>query len=317
MNENPGLSLLAVDVRQLRCFIAVAEELHFGRAAQRLHVAQPAVSQTIKGLERELGVSLLDRSHRRVRLTEAGAVLLVEAYAVVNRIEDATTVMSRLRDADALHLTVGAVPALPPQLVPALLTRVRDQLPNVSVSLRTLPAGARLPDVLDTADGVSIALLRHTNRAHGIATRLLAREPVGLAMPATHQLNTLAAVPPTMLNGLALVTFPPEADPAMHRKLFGTLTAAGFTGPGTLYESAPGAVDASLRLVANGTAVSFKLASEVEAFGDPTIAWRPIAGLNITVSAYAAWRRQPARGALRQVLPLLPQPARSPQPLDA
>ena len=93
--EKSGLSFLVVDVRQLRCFIAVAEELHFGRAAQRLHVAQPAVSQTVKGLERELGMSLLDRSNRRVTLTEAGSVLLVEAYAVVNRVEGATTVMSR------------------------------------------------------------------------------------------------------------------------------------------------------------------------------------------------------------------------------
>lgn len=318
MIEKAGLSLLAVDVRQLRCFIAVAEELHFGRAALRLHVAQPAVSQTIKGLERELGVSLLDRSNRRVTLTEPGAVLLIEAYAVVTRVEGATTVMSRLRDADALRLTVGAVPALPPRLVPALLSRVREELPNLSVSMRTLPTDARLPDALDAAGGVSIALLRHANRAQGIATRLLAREPLGLALPAAHPLNTVGAVPPTELSGLPVVTFPREADPEMHRRLFGALTQAGFTGPGTLYESASGAVDASLRLVANGTAVSFKLASEVEAFGDPTIVWRPVAGLNITVSAYAAWRREAAGEALGRVLPLLPRPTRSPpEPLDA
>lgn len=314
MIEKSGLSLLIVDVRQLRCFIAVAEELHFGRAAHRLHVAQPAVSQTVKGLERELGISLLDRSNRRVTLTEAGSVLLVEAYAVVNRVEGATTVMSRLRDADNLRLTIGAVPALPPQLLPTLLARVRDELPDLTVSMRTLPAEARLPAVLDPAGGVSIALLRNASRTPGIATRLLAREAVGLALPAAHQLNTLAAVSPAELSGLPVVTFSAEADPEMHRKLFGALTEAGFTGPGALYESASGAVDASLRLVANGTAVSFKLASEVEAFGDPTIVWRPIAGLSITVSAYAAWRREPAREALSRVLPLLPRPRSCPSP---
>ncbi|MDT7539151.1 MAG: hypothetical protein QOI82_2736 [Actinomycetota bacterium] len=303
-----------MDVRQLRCFIAVAEELHFSRAAQRLHVAQPAVSQTVKGLERELGISLLDRSNRRVTLTEAGSVLLVEAYAIVHRVEGATTVMRRLRDADALRLTIGAVPALPPRLLPALLARVRDELPELAVSMRTLPGDARLPDVLDSAGGVSLALLRKAKRTTGIVTRLLARDPIGLALPAGHELSTLSAVPPAELSGLPVVTFPPEADPEMHRKLFGTLTALGFTGPGALYESASGAVDASLRLVANGTAVSFKLASEVEAFDDPTVVWRPIAGLNITVFTYAAWRREAVHGPLSRVLPLLPRPERSPVP---
>ncbi|MCW2572432.1 MAG: hypothetical protein JWO88_2490 [Frankiales bacterium] len=303
-----------MDVRQLRCFIAVAEELHFGRAAERLHVAQPAVSQTVKALERELGVTLLDRSNRRVTLTEAGSVLLVEAYAVVNRLEGATTVMRRLRDADGSRLTIGAVPALPPRLLPALLARVRDELPDLAVSMRTLSPESRLPDVLDIAGGVSIALLRKVKRTAGIATRILAREAVGLALPAGHPLSTLTAVPPAALSGLSLVTFPAEADPEMHRTLYAQLAAAGFTGPGAVYESASGAVDSSLRLVANETAVSFKLASEVESFGDRNVVWRPLAGLDITVHAYAAWRRDAARGPLSRLLPLLPQPGPSPEP---
>jgi DNA-binding transcriptional LysR family regulator len=306
--EKFGLSFTVVDVRQLRCFIAVAEELHFGRAAERLHVAQPAVSQTVKALERELGLTLLDRSNRRVTLTEAGSVLLVEAYAVVDRLDGATTVMRRLRDADRLRLTIGAVPALPPHLLPALLARVREELPDLAVSMRTLPPESRLPDVLDIAGGVHLALLRKAKRTAGVATRILAREAVGLALPARHPLSALAAVPPAALSGLSLVTFPAEADPEMHRNLFGKLAAAGFTGPGAVYESASGAVDASLRLVANETAVSFKLASEVEAFGDETVAWRPIAGLDITVHAYAAWRTDAVAGPLERLLPLLPRP---------
>jgi LysR family hydrogen peroxide-inducible transcriptional activator len=224
--------------------------------------------------------------------------------------------MSRFRDADALRLTIGAVPALPPRLLPTLLARVRDELPELAVSMRTLPADARLPEALDSAGGVNIALLRKAKRTTGIVTRLVASDPIGLALPAAHELSTLPAVPPPEISGRPLVTFPPEADPEMHRKLFGSLAAAGFTGPGALYESASGAVDASLRLVANGTAVSFKLASEVEAFDDPTIVWRPILGLNITVFTYAAWRREVVHGPLRHVLPLLPQLGRSPQPTD-
>lgn len=298
-----------MDVRQLRCFIAVAEELHFGRAAERLRVAQPAVSQTIKGLERELGVTLLDRTNRRVVLTEAGSVLLVEAHAVLDRLDGATRVMRRIRDAAGSLLTIGVAPALSPQLLPALMARVRDELPDLTVSVRTLPSDARLPDVLDTAGGVSIALLRKARRTAGIATQVLTRELLGVALPATHPLSTLTAVPAIELSGLPLVTFPAEADPEMHLTLFASLAAAGYAGPGALYESASGAVDASLRLVANDTAVSFKLASEVESFGDPGLVWRPIVDVDVTVVTYAAWRRDAAKGSLAHVVKLLPRPS--------
>ncbi|MEO6713648.1 MAG: LysR substrate-binding domain-containing protein [Mycobacteriales bacterium] len=296
-----------MDIRQLRCFIAVAEELHFGRAAERLHVAQPAVSQTIKGLERELGLTVLERSNRRVVLTAAGAVLLVEARAVVGRLDGARTVMRRLKEADRHRLTIGAVPALPPDLVPALLERVRDELPDLEVSLRTLPPSPRLPDVLDLDGGLSLVLLRTAQRAPGIATRVVAREPVGVALPAAHPLCRLAEVPPEALNGKPLVTFARAADPQMHDDLFGALAARGFTGAGVTYESASGAVDASLRLVATGTAVSLKLASEVASFAHSNVVWRPIAGPQVYVVVVAAWRRDRAAGALGQLLRRLPR----------
>ena len=299
----------AVDIRQLRCFIAVAEELHFGRAAERLHVAQPAVSQTIKGLERELGLSLLDRSNRRVALTAAGSVLLVEARAVVDRVDGATTVMRRLQHADRSTLTIGAVAALPPDLLPALLKRLRQELPDLTVSLRTLPPSPRLPDVLELDGGLSLVLLRKANRAHGVSTRIVAREPVGVALSAADSLSMLAEVPPEALNGRPLVTFPREAGREMHDALFGALAAGGFTQASVTYESAPGAVDASLRLVANGTALSLKLASEVTSFGHSDVVWRPIAGLRVNVVVVAAWRRDRTAGALGQLLRHLPRPA--------
>jgi DNA-binding transcriptional LysR family regulator len=90
-----------VDIRHLRCFVVVAEELHFGRAAARLHIAQPAVSQTVIGLERELGLVLFERTNRRVELTDAGRALLGEASAVLDRFDGTLALAERLRSGAA------------------------------------------------------------------------------------------------------------------------------------------------------------------------------------------------------------------------
>jgi hypothetical protein len=173
--------------------------------------------------------------------------------------------------------------------------------------LRTLTSSPRFPEVLDLDGGLDLVLLRRAHRAPGITTRLVAREPVGIALPAADVLAERSDVRPSALNHRPLVTFARAADPEMHDTLFGALTAGGFTAASVVYESASGAVDASLRLVANGTALSLKLESEVIAFRNPNVVWRPIAGLDVTVVVVAAWRRDRVAGALRQLLRLLPR----------
>ncbi len=148
-----------VELRHLRCFVAVAEELHFGRAAARLHIAQPAVSQTIRSVEKELGFALFDRDNRKVALADAGRVLLDEARATLSRFDDLMAAVDRLRQGQGASLSVGAVAALPPELVPGLLACVAQAGPGPSVVIRAVPSD-RGPTVLLQGGTFDMVLVR-------------------------------------------------------------------------------------------------------------------------------------------------------------
>lgn len=274
----------------MRCFVTVAEELHFGRAASRLHVAQPAVSQTIKAIERELGLLLFDRSNRHVTLTDAGSRFLVECQAVLSRFNDAINVMASHRASDQNRLNIAVAAALPPDLVPSLVARARAAGPALTVSVGPLPGDPNVEQLFEQDPSLDLVLVRKpvkTTRA--IASRVVAREAVGVALPRKHRLTMQESIEPAQLSGEAVATFAREADPAIYDEIFDALTAAGFTGASTLHRAHAGAVDASLRLVESGNAISLKLASEVEHFGSPRVVWRPLTNFTLDIVISAAW----------------------------
>jgi len=296
--------LTVVDVRQLRCFVAVAEELHFGRAAARLHVAGPAVSQTIRSIENELGLILFDRTNRRVVLTEAGRLLLDEARGVIDRFDAALAAMARLRTGDGAQVRVGAVPALPPQLIPRLLATFAAEAPGIEVVVRALPSGRTADEALDTPD-FDIVLIRGDVSAPRIKTVVMAREPVGVAIPADHPLASHPTITARELNGIPLISFGRATDPMQHDRIFNTLAAAGLSDPNLVHESHPGAVEASLRLVEGGLGVSLKLQSEVDAFASNHLVWRPLTGVRLDVVVSAGWRPDRGTPAITRLVALL------------
>ena len=124
-----------MELRHLRYFVAVAEELHFSRAAERLHVAQPAISEQIRKLEEELGVRLLNRTKREVSLTEAGAALLSEARRVLHQVDIARLATHDLRDRSAARFRIGYTPASLPTAVPRALQRVAASITGLEATL--------------------------------------------------------------------------------------------------------------------------------------------------------------------------------------
>ena len=126
------------ELSQLRCFVAVAEELHFGRAAQRLNMTQPPLSRQVQLLERILGVVLLDRTSRSVRLTPAGRSFLIEAKRILRLAESAALATRRIGKGDAGRVAIGFTAASGYSFLPNLVDLARTKLPNVDLALREL-----------------------------------------------------------------------------------------------------------------------------------------------------------------------------------
>ncbi|HET7416898.1 MAG TPA: LysR substrate-binding domain-containing protein [Solirubrobacterales bacterium] len=299
IDREAALIVPVMELRHLRSFVAVAEELHFGRAAARLHVAQPAVSQTVAALERELGVTLFARNSRGVTLTEAGRALLPDASAVLDRAEAFAAAAARLRSGSAGRVTIGVSPALPPDLLTRALAAGRAVAPGTRVVARSL---TRRDPAAALADGaVDLVLARGPIGAAGVTSVLVAAEPVGIAVPAGHPYATRPEISAADLNRQPLVGFARHEDPAQFDRIFDALRLAGLTDEGEVHESPAGAVEASLRLVAAGEALSLKLESETTAFGDPAIVWRPLAGVDLRVEVHVAWRIDLTNAAARKV----------------
>ena len=129
----------AVELRHLRYFVAVAEELNFTRAAARLRTAQPSLSQQIRRLEREVGVQLLERTNRRVQLTAAGRAFLREARELLNHADRAVQAAVRADAGQMGTLSVGVMPAAEIQILPRILPAVASRLPDVKLSLHSVP----------------------------------------------------------------------------------------------------------------------------------------------------------------------------------
>jgi LysR family transcriptional regulator, benzoate and cis,cis-muconate-responsive activator of ben and cat genes len=171
-----------LDLRLVEYFVAVAEELHFGRAAQRLHIAQPSLSQQIRQLERQLGVTLLERDNRNVRLTSAGATLLHEGRRTLNQARHA---IQATRAAGARQLAVGFYGTAATVLLPDVLSAYTARCPAVDVSVRELLLGS-IDDVLDGR--VAIAFTRLLPGQTELEVEVLATESRLVALASAHPL---------------------------------------------------------------------------------------------------------------------------------
>jgi DNA-binding transcriptional LysR family regulator len=206
-----------MELRQLRYFVAVAEENHFGRAAQRLHMSQPPLSMQIKGLEAELGVELLNRSTRRVRLTDAGRAFLERARAILGAVEEAQDAARGAEHGMQGLLHVGFISSATLSLLPPSIRLFRERFGGVELELKELTSAQQVDALYE--DEIEVGLVRLPMRAPGIQFEPVLEERLVVALPSGHVLERLDHVSLETIADLPLIFFTRQLVPGFHAQI--------------------------------------------------------------------------------------------------
>lgn len=291
-----------METRQLRYFVAVAETRHFGRAAERLHIAQSPLSQAIRQLEAQLGAPLFERTTRRVDLTAAGEALLVEAVRILASLDAARDQVGRVAAGALGRLRVGATGLATYRHVPEIVRRLAAELPDLELAFTT----ELLTPALETAladHRIDLAVLRPPVLDAGLDQHVLARERLVLAVPEGHRLGA-DPVPPADLADLADEDFVVYAAPGsvVGEAAARACRAAGFT-PRRTHDAHQTSI--VLALVAAGVGVAL-LPSSVLAVAVEGVRYRELdEQTTVTTDVALAWRRDDPQPALARALAVL------------
>ncbi|MFF0339816.1 LysR family transcriptional regulator [Kribbella sp. NPDC004875] len=278
-----------MELRQLRYFVGVAEELHFGRAAERLYISTPTLSQQIKQLEREIGTTLLIRHSRGVDLTPAGQVLLARARETIQAAGLALKDTRRAAGLDEPVLRLGLLNGIPGSLPAALEQLATERFPNSTV---TLEAGTTADQLRMLVSGeIDLGLVRTPlTLPPAITSEHLATEELGVLLTATHPLAARPQLTLTDLNGLELIWIPRAAAPEFHDDALRRI------GPGVrLSDISMSHSQLRSALLVRRTAIS--LGSRRAA--TPEVVWRPIEGRPLVARYAAVWRTDSHNPVLR------------------
>ncbi|MDJ1370188.1 MULTISPECIES: LysR family transcriptional regulator [Micrococcales] len=289
-----------MEIQDLRAFVAVAEELHFGRAADRLHLAQPPVSRTIKALEKELGAELFRRTTRSVEITAAGEALLGPARRILSDLQHAAHDVHAAQSGELGRVSIAFAGASTQVLVGQLSRASRQRYPKLTIELSSQnfaqPAINRLLN--DEAD---ISIGRWDFVPEGIMSRVLLNEQLVVAVPATHPLAGSDSVRMDQLSTSYFVTLPAHPGSVLTDRLLRLSHAAGFDP--LIAQVAPDTWTA-LSLVAAEVGIHLTISSVAENTHTSGFSFLPVADPFEKVLLRMAWRSDSRNPALSTVLSL-------------
>ncbi|WP_416404668.1 LysR substrate-binding domain-containing protein [Arthrobacter sp. LFS091] len=215
-----------MDLHHLKYFVVLSEELHFGRAAQRLHMAQPPLSQRIKDLEKELGVQLFHRRRTGVELSEAGALLLEHARGVLDHVAMAQESMRRIRPGASGILQVAVPPDTNPVALSTMVSFFAASAPDVLLNLHELTTVEQVERLRDGE--LDVAVVRHPLSSVGFESGPVFSRALGVVMNASHPLASASSVRLGDLAGSPLIIFPRHMAPTLYDSFLHTCRDAGY-----------------------------------------------------------------------------------------
>jgi DNA-binding transcriptional LysR family regulator len=269
-----------VDARLWRSFVTVAEELHYGRAAARLHITQPALSRQIRDLERVLGVTLFDRTSRRVVLGRAGQAVLGQARRALAESDRAVRLARLAAHGDWGELAIAVLPAVAVALLPAIIRAYRDAHPAIGVTISESFDDEQLAAL--TAGRIDAGFLRAAAAPPGLHLETLLTEPVLAGLPAGHRLARHDRIALSELAGEPFVLFPRHRSVLAYDELIAACRAAGFSP--AIVQEASGI--SALGLVAAGLGVTV-VAASYRALSMDGVRFVPVVGHQLTLQV--AW----------------------------
>ncbi|WP_116040363.1 LysR substrate-binding domain-containing protein [Amycolatopsis palatopharyngis] len=287
-----------MELQQLRAFLAVAEELHFGRAAERLHIAQPPLSRIIQQLERDLGTRLFDRTTRTVRLTSAGEALVLPARDILDGCRVARASVKAAGLGETGRVRVGFAGPSSHMLIGRLARLVRRQHPGIELNLRSVTYGYEaLAQVIEGS--MDLAIVRWNSAPPGIASRIVQEEHYVLVVPTAHPLADRDIVSVAELRDEPFIALPADPGSSVRDAFISSCYQAGFAPD--IVQVAPDSWTV-MALVAAGVGVTFSIDTAVENVPDAGLRMvRLVEGVEPSY-ARLAWRDNDESPALREVL---------------
>ncbi|MEV8036214.1 LysR substrate-binding domain-containing protein [Streptomyces sp. NPDC086182] len=291
-----------LDLRQLRYFVAVAEAEHVGRAAERLHISQSPLSRQIAQLEKNLGLTLFERSQQRIRLTSDGRVFLTEAQALLRHADRLENLGRRLGRGEEGGLCIGYVAdAMHTGVLPSALRTLRDQRPGIHVALYDQESAEQFEGLRQRSLDIALVRTPPPENDPDLNAAALLRDPLLLALPEKHPLAVAAELTPDVLDGQPWIAVGDAQDPAWRDTFVASCVASGFTPDIRLDAADP---LTALGLVASGLGLALIQKSMVRGTSEG-VAVRELPWYEGSVQLWAAWHRvdlRPVVAAFRETV---------------
>ena len=275
-----------MELRHLHYFIAVAEELHFSRAAERLCISQPPLSQQIRSLEEELGVKLFERTKRHVQLTEAGKVFLERSYLVLAQLEQAIAVTQQIGRGEVGQLAIGFVDSATYTVLPEILRVFREQFPAVKLRLHEMTTAQQIQALHHKQ--IDVGIVRSAISESGLSVECLLHESLVLALPETHPFSAQTQLSLSTLADEFFILFPARMGPVFYEQIIHSCQQAGFR-PKVAQEAVQ--MQTIVGLVAAGLGIAIVPAS-MQNFHRGGVIYRPLQEQIPKTGLYLTWRQQ-------------------------